>query len=266
MLLISDLDGTLLDSRKRIPSVALRALNSFVEAGGTFTVATGRTEDTCRIATDLLPINAPVILYNGASVMDLPARRVLWDKTLDAGVFRPLVNELISRFPDLCVQIFAYGPLILVNEHQVMDPYILRENQPYQMMPLSDTPERWIKIMLSAPKPRLSVIVDWLNGKWQKYPQVSHFFSADYYYEILPRGCCKGACAQWISEYLGVTREETAAIGDHLNDLEILSWVHHGFAPSNAHPDVKAVAWNLPLSNDESAIALAVEYLLKEMS
>lgn len=62
VLLISDLDGTLLDSRKQIPLRAMDAIRRFVDAGGLFTIATGRTEETCRLATDLLPINAPVIL------------------------------------------------------------------------------------------------------------------------------------------------------------------------------------------------------------
>ena len=262
LLLISDLDGTLLDSKKHIPESAVRALERFTAAGGIFTVATGRTEDTCRIATDLLPVNAPVILYNGASIMDLPARRVLHDHTLEAAAFRPLVEDLMARFPELCVELFAYGPLILVNPGQIMDPYILRESQPYRMMPLADTPDRWLKIMLSAPKPRLMEIVAYLNTVMDRYPPCSRFFSAEYYYELLPQGCSKGACAGWLSDYLQIPRQRVAAMGDHLNDLEILSWAGYGFVPSNAHGSVKDVAYVLPLTNDEGAVAQAVEKLM----
>ncbi|MBQ9198352.1 MAG: HAD hydrolase family protein [Clostridia bacterium] len=262
LLLISDLDGTLLDGKKSVPENALRALERFTAAGGFFTVATGRTEDTCRIATDILPVNAPVILYNGASIMDLSARRVLYDQTLDAARFRPLVADLLARFPELCVELFAYGPLLLVNPGQIMDPYILRENQPYRMLPLSETPDRWLKIMLSAPKARLMEIEAYLDTVMDGYPPCSRFFSAEYYYELLPQGCSKGACAQWLSGFLQVPRQRVAAMGDHLNDLEILSWAGYGFAPSNAHERVKAVAQMLPATNDEGAIAHAVERLM----
>ena len=262
LLLISDLDGTLLDNRKNIPAKALEALERFTQAGGLFTVATGRTEDTCRLATDILPVNAPVILYNGASIMDLPSRKVLYDCTLEAARFRPLVSDLISRFPELCVEIFAYGPLILVNPDQIMDPYILRETQPYQMQALEATPERWLKIMLSAPKPRLIEIEAYLDTVMDLYPDCSRFFSADYYYELLPMGCNKGACARWLSSYLQIPQANTAAVGDHMNDQEILSWTGYSFVPANADPRVKVLAQVLPASNDDGAIAWAVEQLL----
>ena len=103
MFLISDLDGTLLDRNKKIPSNALDAVRRFVNQGGLFTVATGRTEDTCRLATDILPINAPVILYNGAAVMELKTKQVIYQRTLDGKAFRPMVRELMERFPDICV-------------------------------------------------------------------------------------------------------------------------------------------------------------------
>ena len=262
LLLISDLDGTLLDSKKHIPESAILALERFTAAGGIFTVATGRTEDTCRIATDLLPVNAPVILYNGASIMDLSVRKVLFDRTFDAAAFRPLAEDLMARFPELCIELFAYGPLILVNPGQMMDPYILRENQPYRMMPLADTPDRWLKIMLSAPKQRLTEIVAYLDTVMDGYPPCSRFFSAEYYYELLPPGCCKGACAEWLSNYLQIPRQRVAAMGDHLNDLEILSWAGYGFVPSNAHESVKTIAHVLPATNDEGAVARAVELLM----
>lgn len=263
MLLISDLDGTLLDSRKQIPPRAIAAIQRFVDAGGLFTIATGRTEETCRLATDILPVNAPVILYNGASVMDLQTGTVLHDRTFSAAAFRPLIAELMARFPDLCIQLFAYGPLILVNPSQVMDPYIIRENQPHRMLSLSDTPEQWLKIMLSAPHSRLCEVRDWLDTVIGQYPACSRFFSADYYYELLPEGCTKGACAQWLANALHLSAPHVAAIGDHLNDLELLRWAGHSFVPSNAHALAQAEATVLPSSNDSGAIADAIELLLE---
>lgn len=263
MLLISDLDGTLLDSRKQIPTRAIAAIQRFVDAGGLFTIATGRTEETCRLATDLLPVNAPVILYNGASVMDLQTGTVLYDRTFSAAAFRPLIAELMARFPDLCIQLFAYGPLILVNPSQVMDPYIIRENQPHRMLSLSDTPEQWLKIMLSAPHSRLCEVRDWLDTVIGQYPACSRFFSADYYYELLPEGCTKGACAQWLANALHLSAPHVAAIGDHLNDLELLRWAGHSFVPSNAHALAQAEATVLPSSNDSGAIADAIGLLLE---
>ncbi len=262
LLLITDLDGSLLDRNKQIPPNALRAIERFVDAGGLFTVATGRTEDTCRIAADLLPINVPAVLYNGASVMALDKRQVLYDRTLDAAAFRPLVTDLIGRFPALCVQIFAYGPAILVNRRQIMDPFIQQEGQPYRWMLLEETPPRWLKMMFSGSPALLQEAAAYLETVRDGYPPYTGFFSLDIYYEILPANCTKGGGVRWLAESLGIPRERVAVLGDHQNDLDMLAWAGHAFVPANAHPDVKAAAQVLPLTNDEGAAALAVEQLL----
>ncbi len=262
MFLISDLDGTLLDRNKKIPSNALDAVRRFVNQGGLFTVATGRTEDTCRLATDILPINEPAILYNGAAVMELKTKQVIYQRTLDGKAFRPMVRELMERFPDICVELFAYGPLVLVNQEAKVDPYILREHQPYRYQKLEETPKEWLKIMLSAPHGRLLEAERFLEGWWPRLPGCHGFYSAEYYYEIIDRGCSKGDCARFLGSYLGIPQEEFAAIGDHLNDIEILRWANYAYAPRNARPEVKEVAQVLARTNEEGAICEAIDDLL----
>ena len=70
ILLASDMDGTLLDSRKRLSQANQSALENFVAAGGWFTVATGRMETSVKRYLPVLPLNAPAILYNGAVIYD----------------------------------------------------------------------------------------------------------------------------------------------------------------------------------------------------
>lgn len=262
ILFISDLDGTLLDKNKRIPDRVIRALERFVKAGGSFTVATGRTEDTCRFATEILPVNAPMILYNGACIMERDSGKVLYDRTLDAGAFRPLAEELMERFPELCLQIFAYGPLILVNDKGTEDPYITGENQPFRRMGIRETPDRWLKMMLSAPPERLREIKAFIDSVKEGYPPYTGFFSADHYYELLPENCGKGEAARWLAGYMGLPMERVAAMGDHENDVELLRAAGISFAPSNAHESAKAAAGRvLRKSCDEGAAEQAAELL-----
>ena len=260
MLFISDLDGTLLDDQKKIPDNVIEEINHFVQQGHLFTIATGRTEDTCRLATDKLPVNAPVVLYNGASIMDLKSGQVLHQRTLDAGLFKPIVQKLIDRFPDICIQIFAYGPLVLVNPNAPLDPYIIREKQPHCYKKLENTPDIWLKIMLSAPNTRLKEAATYLDN-CTSLPSCSRFFSADYYYEIVAEGCSKGDCARWLSNWLGLHQCDVAAMGDHLNDEEILSWCGIPYAPSNAHECIRSIAHVTKKSNRDGAVAEALRSL-----
>ena len=263
MLLISDLDGTLLDGEKKIPPKAVTAIQRFVDNGNRFTIATGRTEDTCKIATEFLPVNAPVILYNGACIMELETKKVLFQRTISAKAFRPLINEVMEKFPDVCIEIFAYGPLILVNPEAIMDPYIIRENQPYLYMTLDETPEKWLKIMFSASHDRLVEMEKILDKWWPVLPDSRGFYSAEYYYEIVNDKCSKGECASFLSKHLNIPQNEIAAIGDHLNDVEVIKWVGHGYAPRNARREVKKYAKVLEHTNDQEAICDMIEELLR---
>jgi HAD superfamily hydrolase (TIGR01484 family) len=74
-LLVSDLDGTLLNRASRVPASNARAISYFVKNGGKFSIATGRTELTCLPLVKKLPINAPLILYNGSLIYDLADRK-----------------------------------------------------------------------------------------------------------------------------------------------------------------------------------------------
>lgn len=259
-LFVSDLDGTLLDQRKAIPQNALDAINRYTQAGGIFTVATGRTEKTCCLATDLLPISAPVILYNGACIMDLQTHEVFYERTLSAGVFRPIVQHIMDRFPEVCIEIFSNRGLILVNPKARMDPYIVREKQDYVRMPLEETPDTWMKIMLSASNETLKKIADFRNHEIGDCLVCSMMFSAEYYYEILSADCSKAKAMQWLAEWMHIDKDDIGAIGDHLNDEELLSWCGHPYAPANAHERVKQIAYVTGKSNNNGAIEEALEH------
>ena len=60
--------------------------------------------------------------------------------------------------------------------------------------------------------------------------------------EIVAEGCSKASGLLHLMEYLGVTPEETMAIGDHTNDMEVIQMVGCGVAVANAVEQLKAVA------------------------
>ncbi|MDR1060404.1 MAG: HAD hydrolase family protein, partial [Clostridiales bacterium] len=68
-LVVSDLDGTLLDGGARITETARRQIGAFQEMGGVFTIATGRNEQSTRAFAAQIGVRAPVIAYNGAKVV-----------------------------------------------------------------------------------------------------------------------------------------------------------------------------------------------------
>lgn len=65
----------------------------------------------------------------------------------------------------------------------------------------------------------------------------------------------KGSALKAVREYLGVSREETAAFGDYLNDMTLLAEAGESYAMANAHPDLKKAACHVTrFTNDENGV------------
>ena len=84
VLLASDYDDTLYDKKFSISPENRAAVDYFLREGGIFTVSTGRSLKNFSIQMELerLPVNAPVILANGAAIHDFSAGETLWQRTL----------------------------------------------------------------------------------------------------------------------------------------------------------------------------------------
>jgi hypothetical protein len=82
--------------------------------------------------------------------------------------------------------------------------------------------------------------------------------------EVVLPGISKAQAMARVAQQLGVSREETLAIGDGDNDVEMVEWAGLGVAMGNATPAVKAVAdWIAP-SVDEDGVAVALlRYVLR---
>ena len=82
------------------------------------------------------------------------------------------------------------------------------------------------------------------------------------YLEVLSSEANKGLGLQVLSESLGLRREETAAIGDYHNDVEMVQWAGIGAAVANAVAEVKAAADLLVPSNEDAGVARFIDYLI----
>jgi hydroxymethylpyrimidine pyrophosphatase-like HAD family hydrolase len=86
--------------------------------------------------------------------------------------------------------------------------------------------------------------------------------------DLLPPGCSKGAALDSLASIRGLKRDQIMAIGDNLNDLEMLEYAGRAVVMANAAEEVLALAarrgWELTASNDDDGVALAVEEVLRQ--
>jgi hypothetical protein len=76
--------------------------------------------------------------------------------------------------------------------------------------------------------------------------------------DVIRAGCSKGATlAEWAS-MRGIAREEVMAIGDNLNDREMLEYAGVPVVMGNSVPELKSFGWRETLTNDDAGVAHAI--------
>ena len=103
ILLTVDYDRTLTAPDSTIPQRNLEAIRYFMENGGHFTVNTGRSLPMTNCFRDIVPVNAPLLLYNGSAAYDMDAGELINCKPLDIDP-QTLVRDLATRFPGLVLE------------------------------------------------------------------------------------------------------------------------------------------------------------------
>ncbi|MFC7440356.1 HAD family hydrolase [Laceyella putida] len=265
-LLVSDIDGTLLDGHKRISSENKRSIARFRKQGGVFTLATGRTYMEAKHFIDELELDFPVILCNGTLLFEPATKRLLPVTTLPVTLIKRLLADAMERVA--CpMELIAYGiDTIYITQ---LSPATRAEltaegNLELNVVTLDsfDTlPEvPYLKVVIIADPQEMPQVVAW-SKTLHSFP-LDSILSADNYFEILPRGSSKGAAIAKLLHQLQLEPRQLAAIGDHCNDLAMLQLAGLGAAVANAHPQVLQQADVIVPRHDEHAVSHLIEHFL----
>ncbi len=104
ILITCDYDRTLTAPDTTIPAANLEAIRYFMAGGGAFTLNTGRSVPMCRLLLDRIPMNAPLILYNGSAAYDPATGELSQLRPIDLDMW-PTLLDVAKRYPDLLVEI-----------------------------------------------------------------------------------------------------------------------------------------------------------------
>jgi hydroxymethylpyrimidine pyrophosphatase-like HAD family hydrolase len=115
------------------------------------------------------------------------------------------------------------------------------------------------RVSLAAPRPVLERAAGEGAAAFGGRANVS-LASSDWL-DILPLGAGKGPSLQWLQAHIGLSSEETMAIGDYDSDLAMFATAHCRVAMDNSVPRVKAEATRQTAGNDEDGVALVLEAL-----
>lgn len=265
-LIISDLDGTLIPRGGKISAENRAAIRHFVEEGGLFAIATGRTPEAAAGYVEGLPINAPGVFFNGAMLYDWQGQKVLKTLPLTTGDEKDLwpafAKEALARFPEACLEVYTADNCHVVTPEANDDPRLPFEYYRYDhtdLETLVDTKKTpWLKFFACDKHEHLEEYVK-LAEEMGVAQLANGFYSEDNYYEFVAREVSKGAMLSHVREMLpGI---EIIACGDYLNDKEMLEAADISVAPENSHADIREAAKLKGPAVEDHLIAWLVEKL-----
>ncbi len=256
ILLVSDIDGTLIDKNHQIPTRNREAICRFMQKGGGFAIATGRSWESVEKCLDGLKVNRPCVLANGGVVFDMQTRRALSCQPLPAEAIE-YTRRFLKAFPEAGVEVFTPSDVLMLRENQVTRDHMRHERLQYQTAKIEEITEPWCKVLIaSTEQPALMEFT-----RSFPHPGVRFVASSDRYWEMLPEGADKGTGIARLAEVCGVPMSAVAAIGDYYNDVEMLQTAGIPAVPANAPEEIQKLAKWITCSCEEGAVAEFIEIL-----
>lgn len=262
-LIAIDIDGTLLKSDRKIHPENLRAVREARDAGVQIVLATGRIRPSMEPFVQELGLRpGPRVCCNGAEIVGVDGETLHAEK-LDDGV-RDRVSEF-AQANGLHLNVYLADRLLFTTDDAWGGMYQRRTKIPVpeyvSFAELASIPV--LKLMLIAEPEQLVKVNPLLKERLYGLP-VRITESEPEYLEFLAPSADKGSSLSKLCDHLGVQRHEVGAIGDYLNDLEMIQWAGIGCAIGNGAAELKAVADVIAPSNNEGGVAWFIRRLLRE--
>lgn len=254
-LLVSDFDGTLIGDDHRVSDENLAAIASFIAQGGRFLGATGRTELNVHPYTEGIDLTAPWILYNGAAIFDWQKNEFIYTAPIDRAMAEAFALRIIECYPDINVQIYTGGPYSQVNASAPQDVTAVRENQRLYNRPMEEVAEPWLKILFCSDHPAVIEDIERLFDEDRLHLHAHKMRSGVRYFELTALGVNKGSALAHLRNELKPRPKRVIAIGDYMNDVEMLFEADISAAPATAIEEIRNQAQIITVGHNSSAIA-----------
>ena len=256
-MVISDVDGTLVTSQKRVTERTRAAVAALHARNIRFTVVSSRPPFGLRTLIETLGIATPVAAFNGGAIAS-PALQILAQRSIAGDVAREIVAFLDAQ--RIGVWLFT-GEEWLTRDlggAHVSHETITVQQRPHAVESFDAIIDQAGKIVgVSDDFARLEAIEGAARQRFAT--RAAAVRSQAYYLDFVAPGVDKGSAVRELAEAVGVPLAEIVTLGDMENDVPMFRQAGFSVAMGNADDAVRREARETTLTNDEDGFAAAVE-------
>lgn len=259
-MVLSDLDGTLLDPDSQVPEAVVDAVKRLTKTGIRFMVASGRPKMAVLETMAALEIEEPYIAGGGAYVADPHTERAI--------LHMPLSREAVEKIVFLARQV---GVSILFEELEIAfqessdeNAALLKEMAGFpiprtdDILSFSSNPTTKIVLMGD---PDVLTNLDLTLAALSEQAHVATTFPI--FRDITAAGITKGTALKALAGYTHISPDRILTIGDGWNDKSMFDVSALGVAVANATPDVLAIADMIAPSNADHGVAWIIQQVIE---
>lgn len=256
-LVISDVDGTLLDDHKNLTPGAPGAVQRLYAAGVRFTLASARPPRLVRDLVNVLAVREPFACFNGALIVNPngtvvhklpmlpPDAQLVADRILQSGFDLWVWTEKNWYVSNPNGPRVAHHEALMGSKATLLSTRDMSQFEVLKLVGVSDDHEALARAEREMPG---------LGCK-----SISATRSSEYYLDVTMAKANKGAVVEVLSEALNIPAAEITTIGDMITDTLMFRKSGVSIAMGNAFDDVKAQATFVTKSNSQDGFAFAMD-------
>lgn len=245
ILLTVDFDRTLTAPDSSIPERNIQAIRYFMDNGGTFTVNTGRSVPMTKVFREMVPVNAPLLLYNGSAAYDISEEKLIFGHEIKLDLWKT-VKEMTELFPDMTVEVQGVSAHYRFSENPAWDALCDHNHCSRGFAQPGDDLGPFLKIavygeirdvtishLFTATEEecrRMDEVEAILKEKYGEYCEI--FRAGTRIFDIHAKGVSKMRSAQELKQRLG--KKILVCVGDAHNDIPMLDGADYAYVPADA--------------------------------
>lgn len=257
-MIVSDMDGTLLNSDLKISDKNLEAIEYIREKGIRFCVATGRPEQLVKEYIGVLQMDDPMILYNG-SVITHPFKE---GKLFELKLTASQIKEIVSFCEEHDVIYMLYTKDRIISKPNYRVEFFQKRNeqlQEHEQCKFEDI--RDISLLLKEDVNKILIIendvnkFEFVKNEFLRRTDLNVASSQKGFIDINPMGASKGNALQILCKHFGYQLEDVVVFGDQDNDVSMLNIAGKSVCMLNGSKYAKEHSDEITLSNNDSGFA-----------
>jgi len=260
-LLVTDVDGTLLDNKSELPDFNKKALIECLDRKIEVILATGKSFTSIFWLVELLGLKMPQITLNGSVIVNKDSQIINFVR-INPEYYHEIIADIRNRGLSPLVAL-ADGRILYDKEHPAFEAFRKINEKLLQVEDIDDEEYCGNCVDISVTIKDTDPLDNYLRSKYGGKLQLVR--SGEYFFDILDLDATKGNALKQIAEKFSFKKEEIAVLGDSYNDLSMFDRSGLRIAVKNSYEKVIDAADFVTDENYNCGLGKAIyKYILKE--